>query len=150
MPRSRYASLYERLVANTIVPESQNSNGCWIWIRKLRKGYGRLNVWQDGRVRSRTAHRLMEGVFLRRPLRLDETLDHLCGCCACCNPDHWQGETNARNAQLRQHRWGNQRNGAISTTLPLTAAEDPLQRAADDAWEGIGSVLCAPTDPCPF
>lgn len=151
MSKVRYASLYERLIANTSKPDDQNENGCWLWQGKTVKGYGRLNVRTKGQHRTLHAHRAMEGVFLRRELRREETLDHLCVMSACCNPDHWQPETNHRNAQLAQHRQGRGlRNAALSLPLLLTPSDDPLQRAADAAWDGIGGVRCESTDPCPF
>jgi hypothetical protein len=147
----RYASLYARLVANTIVPESQNSNGCWLWTGKIVKGYGRLNVRLAGVHRTLHAHRAMEGVFLRRELERGETLDHLCLVGHCCNPDHWQPETNHRNTQLSHHRRGRGlHKAALSLPLVLTPSDDPLQGAADAAWDGIGSVRSEPGAVCPF
>jgi hypothetical protein len=146
--KKRYASLYERLLANTVKPNDQNENGCWLWTGKVVKGYGRLNVRQGGTHRTLHAHRAMEGVFLRRELKREETLDHICLQGTCCNPDHWQAETNERNTQLSHHRRGRLRNPPTHAPLVLTPSDDPLQRAADEAWES--GVLCAPGEPCPF
>lgn len=89
-PMAKYGSLYERLVANTRIPEDQNEHtGCWLWTGNLHyKGYGRLNVWRGGKLVKVYAHRCMAEHCLGRPLGPDEEPDHLCFNRACINPDH--------------------------------------------------------------
>lgn len=91
-------------------------------------GYGRLTVRRDGKHAKVRAHRAMEqtlrdgaaqlaaddavpGPWYASPLPtvkappLDperETLDHLCACTGCINPDHWQPLPNAENARRQQ------------------------------------------------
>jgi hypothetical protein len=100
----KYDSLYERLIANSEKPEDQNENGCWLWTAGQRKGYGRLNVYVEGRTVTRAAHREMENQFRSERLPPSVTLDHLCGNTLCVNPDHWNEETNEENARLSQQR----------------------------------------------
>ena len=46
----RYASMYERLVANSEKPDDQNENGCWVWTgRRHNSNYGVLAVRIPGR-----------------------------------------------------------------------------------------------------
>lgn len=47
MARSPYDNLFQRLVANTHEPTSEQ--GCWVWKAKCdRWGYGRVNVYVPG------------------------------------------------------------------------------------------------------
>lgn len=87
----RYATLYERIVANTAEPTSEQ--GCWLWTGRhdgKRGGeYGRMNVRENGRHHTRQPHRVMAALVEGRELHPDEeTVEHLCRVTLCCNPDH--------------------------------------------------------------
>jgi len=99
----KYASMYERLVANSEKPDDQNENGCWVWLGRVAgKGrpYGRVNKRIDGKHTTEAAHREMENLFRGEPLDgFEETVDHLCGNTLCINPDHWEVVHNTVNAR---------------------------------------------------
>jgi hypothetical protein len=118
MPRSPYASIYERLVANTHEPE--NARDCWRWARRLdRGGYGIIDVHVPGLGRNATlkAHLLLyvwmqtgereaDDLFLayKEQAISGLELDHLCGEQWCCNPDHLELVTASENSQRRGRR----------------------------------------------
>jgi hypothetical protein len=69
-----------------------DENGCWIWQKNLRSGYGR--AWRDSRMV--TAHRWFweqENGLVPEGLELD----HLCRVRACVNPDHLEAVTREVN-----------------------------------------------------
>lgn len=124
----RYPTLYARLVAHVAVPEDQNESGCWQWQAHVdRYGYGRLNVYRDGKATKMHAHRVMEQELRTRAaqhaaddampglllaptvpavkLHADrETLDHACYCSCCTNPDHWEAVTRTENTVRQRAR----------------------------------------------
>lgn len=105
----KYDSLFERLVANSAIPDGQlESTGCWVWTGNTdSKGYGRLSVRRPGR-RSPVgvrAHRLMKEIMEGRLLHPDdETVEHQCGVTSCINPDHTILLTRAENSAEMQRR----------------------------------------------
>lgn len=127
-----YANVYERIVANTIVPEDQNSNGCWEWQGSTSCGYGKLGRRVPGGGRATPpktiqVHRAMEqhlrdqaaqmeadmalpGLFELAPdtpappLTSDETIDHLCWVRRCANPGHWHVKSRSENSKEMQRR----------------------------------------------
>lgn len=119
----RYASLYERLIANSEKAEDQNENGCWLWTGKTDKKpwpYGQLNVRVSGKHTTLRAHRAMFGEILRRPLLTDETVDHLCGQWLCVNPDHLEivsREENSRRSQQANPRVPNRFTRALASAI---------------------------------
>jgi hypothetical protein len=126
----RYANLFSRLVANSSKPDDQNEDGCWQWSGMVDKdGYGRLSMRIKGKPHptGMRAHRVMEqtlrdntaqfaaddavpGLFLAPKIASvpmcpdEETLDHLCWCTGCTNPDHWVVATRAANAKEARSR----------------------------------------------
>ena len=69
------------------------SGGCWVWTRHVdRKGYGQL--WYRGR--AHWAHRISYAVHVG-PIEDGMTIDHLCRCPSCCNPDHLEQVTPEEN-----------------------------------------------------
>jgi hypothetical protein len=113
LPRSKYDSLYARLVANSRVPEDQSeATGCWLWTSRSRgkhpnSQYPRFNTMCDGKHKQLAAHRAMlvimelakeeEGMELFWPLYNTYSVaefhaDHLCEGSGglCINPDHLQ------------------------------------------------------------
>lgn len=109
-----YASLYERIVAQTEVPEEQcESTGCWVWQgTKDAKGYGRVSVRRPGRNPTgvRVHRAVMEHVLGRELHPDDETVEHLCRRTACVNPDHLtllsRSENTRKAAALRKMSHG--------------------------------------------
>ena len=153
MAKKQHDSLFERLVALSYRPLDQNENGCWLWLRqKGTGGYAKVSMYVNHGRTTRYAHREMEGVFLGRRLEHHETIDHLCDEPSCINPDHWVIDTVHRNIHRRNVKRYKHTPHAFNALpqLQLTPTPDPLQRAADEAWEGAGSVMCASGEPCPF
>lgn len=105
----KYESLYERLIANSEIPEGQSeTTGCWLWTGNTdRKGYGRLAMRVPGKPNPTgvRAHRAMEGCFHDEPLHPDnETIEHLCTTTGCINPDHFGLMTRAENTSAAARR----------------------------------------------
>lgn len=102
-----YASLEERIIANTVISEDSYYDGtpCWLWTgARNSSGYGKLNLrWQrgprKGKVRSALAHRIALIVFTGRRLTTKSVVLHLCNNRLCCNPAHLQGGTQKKNVQ---------------------------------------------------
>lgn len=91
----KYSSMFERLVANTQVPDGQSPDtGCWIWTgkstrsRKKELRYPRINVRVDGKHKTLFAHRVMVAIVEGRPIEEEHEPDHLCYNTMCINPDH--------------------------------------------------------------
>lgn len=103
--RSRYDSLFLRLVANS-VSDDENPNSCWTWTGKVRTAgshpYPHVNVWINGCHHTVKAHRLMMELVLERPLLPDAEVDHLCYNTLCINPDHLREVTGAENRARRR------------------------------------------------
>ena len=131
--------MVQRLLKNSVKPDDQNENGCWLWTGQLnRNGYGRfpyrakdVNEWGEPvtKIRHKSAHREMElhcrqtDVQREADLVADEwllavavetvemdrdteTIEHLCCCRHCINPDHWIIVTRAENTSLMRKRIG--------------------------------------------
>lgn len=129
---TRYASLYERLVANSRLAEGQNENGCWEWTGPTSRGYGRMAVRQPGKPNPQgvLAHREMLKLARDMEAQLasddaqigdwwdtvlppvtaallgtnEHTVDHRCCCQRCVNPDHFEVVTRVENSQRMQER----------------------------------------------
>lgn len=125
---SKYDSLYERLVANSV----ELPNGCWQWTgNKDAKGYGRLTMRMPGKRNPQAvrAHRVMVEILRRQeaqrrlddlmpglelwpeddfdvvPLDSDEeTIEHECLNTSCINPDHMALLTRAQNTAAMNAR----------------------------------------------
>lgn len=140
MPRPKvYATLFERLVANTHAPDSDN--GCWIWAGCLRNGYGAVTVRMPGRKNPvrRAAHRVMLEEILDMEFPLDEG-GHLCYDTRCANPDHLEVQTRLFNLSDRRGYAGSE-----GCMIPvLFPRRDLLDEAACAAWDSPG-IAC---DPC--
>lgn len=108
----KYDSLFLRLIANSVKPDDQNENGCWLWTGRTdgKRGggeYGRMNKRVDGKHKTVQPHREMEELLIGRKLCPEtetETIDHLCKNTLCINPDHWQLVTRVDNSALSQQR----------------------------------------------
>lgn len=95
----KYASLHERLIANTAEPE--NAQACWTWTAKRdRWGYGRFNAREGGKVVVKMAHiEMMRTLGVEAPRGHHH--DHLCRNPSCINPDHLEVVTAAENMRRR-------------------------------------------------
>ena len=137
MARPRvYSTLYERIVANTAEPI--NNNSCWEWTgHKAPGGYGKISV--RGTKKSPTSlrvHRLMIEELLNVLFPFDEA-GHLCGNPSCVNPDHLEAQTSSANlAERKIYKSVCDERSWIPTLFPRI---DPLQRAADEAWDSMFS-----------
>ena len=103
--RSPYGSLYERLVANTVLAVEDNPQSCWLWTGKVKPGrdpYPHINVWRDGKHCTLKAHRVMLEIVLGRPLAPEEEGDHLCHVMPCIHPDHLRPATQVENLSNRR------------------------------------------------
>lgn len=106
--RSPYATLYERLAASTSEPANEQSCWCWDRSKRDRAGYGRLNVYVPGLLKSRTMYAHV-AMWLHLALPSGYTLDdlylawvelrcsglqvdHLCHNPSCLFPDHLDPE----------------------------------------------------------
>ena len=65
---------------------------CWIWLRPLANGYGKLRVDGKKTYAHRYAYELLIG-----PIPGGLGLDHLCRVPACCNPTHLEPVTQQVN-----------------------------------------------------
>lgn len=97
----RYASLYERLVANTVVDEQ---HGCWIWTGPVDNHYPRVTVRLPGvphpvKVQ---AHRAMLELSTGYYFPFDEAGHYRCFNPLCIHPDHLRIETPAENLSTRR------------------------------------------------
>lgn len=135
----RYATLYERLVANTKV----DARGCWVWTGYARAGYPALAIRVPGRRTPKTiaAHRAMLEEFHDIVFPFDEAA-HLCYNPMCINPNHLEVQTKAHNLGERRG-YVPPANGKpwIPVLFPRSAwLEDLLER------EGVAHD----TEECPF
>lgn len=117
MPRSPYASTWDRLIASTTEPE--NDQACWPWrYRRDREGYGLFSLYVPGLRGNATlkAHialyccmhaevRCADDLFLayQEQVKSGLHLDHLCRHRACINPDHIEPVTPKVNMVRRDH-----------------------------------------------
>lgn len=102
--RSPYGSLYERLVANSVLLHEDNCQSCWVWTAKVKAGagYPLINVWIDGKVVTRRAHRVMVEQITESEIEILYEVDHLCHNASCINPDHLRVTTQIINLSNRR------------------------------------------------
>jgi hypothetical protein len=99
----RYTSLYDRLVANTVLEHEDNPQSCWLWAGHAGDRYPKLCVRIDGQPRNVYAHRTMLEEVHDVLFPHDEA-GHLCGNPRCVNPDHLEIQTRAHN-MAEQGSW---------------------------------------------
>lgn len=85
-----------RIVTNI----DRDENGCWIWQRRLTRGYG----YTDIKKRATYVHRVSYEAFVG-PIPEGLSLDHLCRVKACCNPAHLEPVTHLENMLRHYHGW---------------------------------------------
>jgi hypothetical protein len=138
----KYDSLFMRLVANTREPE--NAQACWKWTGVLsHNGYPRVSVRDESREHPYhvAAHRKVLEIVHGFLFPFDEA-GHLCFNRRCINPDHLEVQTKSMNS-AEQLVLRNANGCLIPVLFPV---EDPLQLAADRAWDGPGELGSV----CPF
>jgi hypothetical protein len=134
----KYASLIDRIIANSILADDSFFNGtpCWNWIGRQtinRSGmkYGRISRRitkgpRKGKVVNEFVHRVVvRGIKGRRLTRRSVAM-HLCNNSLCVNPDHLGGgkqSTNVRQA-VREGRHGN------ATRSPVSHPQHSTERQA--------------------
>lgn len=135
-----YASMYERLVANTVV-----EGECWLWTGKLHRsgGYPRMSARVDGKHKTLRPHRVMLEEVHGWYFPFDEAGHYVCFHPRCIAPHHLRIETPAENLSTR--RGYKECEGSWIPALFPTEAR-LLQEAADHAWDYPGH----PGDECPF
>lgn len=102
MSTKRYASLYERLVANTRLAVPNDPTSCWIWTGQVGSGgYPQVCVRKPEGPRNLQAHRLMLEEFHDIVFPFDEA-GHLCLNQLCINPLHLEVQTRACNMALQR------------------------------------------------
>lgn len=111
----KYASMEERLIANSVISEMHFWHGtpCWEWIgayKKNRSGmsYPTLNVrfqngLRKGKVKTERAHRVALRVFKGRYLGKRYVGGHACNVSWCINPAHLTGGTQRANIRKCVH-----------------------------------------------
>jgi hypothetical protein len=140
-PRTKFATLYLKVVAGCEGPETlgQNENGCWPWAGRLdRYNYGTINIYSSdlGKTLKRRPHRILVESFLGRKLHEDEeTIEHAKDCVRrCANLDHLS--LLSRSDNTKRARGG-------------TVAHRPLPDPVED-WEAVYVRTYSPEEPCPF
>lgn len=104
MANKRYASLRDRIVANSVVSGFHHYGGswCWEWTGKRRYNkagmqYGRINVRVGGKHKTVAAHRAsvfaFSGIWSPRHMEVK----HLCNNSVCVNPKHLENGTHSEN-----------------------------------------------------
>jgi hypothetical protein len=136
----KYATLYERLVANTV----EDDKGCWVWTGPRRGAYPCLCVRVPGggremKPKNISATRAMLEEVHDVWFPFDEA-GHLCFNTLCVNPSHLEIQTAAHNMAERRG-YSPPANG--KPWIPVL-----YPRAADIEWEDRGETI--DDEECPF
>lgn len=147
-PGTRYRTLYERLISNTVLAEPDNPQSCWLWVGAVTAGYPRFSYRESGSKQRHPKKKLATRAMLEEVHGISFPLDeagHLPGCqhSRCINPDHLEVQTKAHNMA---QRWGQMSKGeAHSCWIPvLFPVLDPLQLIANELWD---APFCPVADP---
>ena len=116
-------------VEKRLIPRlERRRRGCWLWPgASSARGYGRFSL----NARLVHVHRLMKEWSLRRRLRDDEVIDHLCRTPACARPDHLDVVTQAVNVQR----------GRNAKLTAGDVAEIRRRRAAGESTVALGHAF---------
>lgn len=103
---AKYTDMFTRLMAHTTeVLVDPDLGPCYVWTAACgRDGYGKLSVWEDGKVKKKKPHRMMIEVKRQRKVRKDMHVDHKCVNRKCIRFEHLQVVTPKKNMQLRDSR----------------------------------------------
>lgn len=118
----RYASLYDRLVANTV----EDEDGCWIWTgRTSRDGYPIFTQREPGKPHpmARRAHRAMLEIVTGWLFPFDEAGHWRCYKPACIRPHCLRIETPAENLAARRGYASNAQGRMIPILYPTPERE---------------------------
>lgn len=78
---------------------------CWVWAGSVsQQGYGRLTISNNGKKRTRAAHRVSYETFIG-DIPEGLTIDHLCRNRKCINPDHLEAVTIGENVRRGNPLW---------------------------------------------
>jgi hypothetical protein len=144
---ARYRSMYERLVANTVLAEPDNPRSCWLWTGVIgTRGYPQVAQRIDGKVVARRAHRVMLEELHNAEFPFDEG-GHLCCTPRCISPMHLEVQTPHQNLSARRGYAA-----AEGRLIPVLFPRDDeeLEAFIDRAWNRIGGETFPPGAPCPF
>jgi len=111
-PPRPYASIQERIIANSVLSDEHFHNGtpCWEWTGRLSygnrspAGYPVMNMRfksgpRKGKVRCVRVHRVVVQVFNHRRLTARMVVLHLCNNTNCVNPEHVLGGSQKKNVR---------------------------------------------------
>lgn len=97
----KYASLQDRIIANTVLSTENSYDGtpCWEWIgkRSARGTYGHINLILGGKHVTLKAHRVSLHAFTGFDLASLLVVQHLCNNGLCCAPLHLRAGTQSEN-----------------------------------------------------
>lgn len=106
---AKYASLQERIIANSVLSDECFYNGtpCWVWLGKTSRGtlkYPEMTMRyklgpRKGKVHNVRVHRKVVEVFKGRRVTPKMVVMHLCNNSLCVNPEHLKGGSLASNTQ---------------------------------------------------
>ena len=140
---SRYASLYERLVANTV----EDEDGCWIWQGMDHKGDPTFTM-RNGKPHPERlyAHRVMLELVTGFYFPFDQAGHWRCFKPRCIRPDCLRIETLAENLSTRRG-YAPAKGSWIPVLFPTPEKqrEDAIEHSLDQP-----GILSYPHDPIPF
>ena len=104
---TRYASLADRIIANSVLSDTHAYNGtpCWEWARRCNnQGYPTMTRRlkrgpRKGQVCTVYVHREAIKAFTTRRLTARMVVLHLCNNPSCVNPEHLRGGTQSQNVR---------------------------------------------------
>lgn len=109
--RRKYATLEDRLIANSRISDEHAHAGtrCWDWVGTFGTGgrgepYPQMSLRINGKHTVKRAHRLALEVFCGVVFGPDEHADHLCFRRCCVNPMHLERVTPQLNMERRSAR----------------------------------------------
>lgn len=134
MPK-KYASMRERILANSAVSDQSSYNGipCRVWLGRVtlnRSGepYGRIAIRdKSGKVRMEFVHRVVVREVKGRYLSKRMKVLHLCNNSICCEELHVVGGSQRKNMQqcVADGRHGNAYRAPVRDMAPPAGADGP-------------------------
>lgn len=113
-----HAAVIETIRADTTI----NSNGCWIWPKKMKGGYPFASIAGS----SVAVHRIVLEAKHGKPLG-SQAAHHICSVRACVNPEHLQPVTHQENtAEMLQRRSYLARIAELEQAVAQLAPDHPI------------------------